>query len=134
MPNYDHCQYISDIDDRIACLENGMRDDIGSDRFIPYIQKFEFEALLFSNNRGFENYYEGKIVRQTAAIVDSYPNPEEINDNPATSPSNRLKNIIPQYNKVSVGNIIALDVGTDAILEKCPRFRNWVEILIEAVK
>lgn len=134
LPEYDKCQAIHNVDDRINCLENAMKTDIGSERFVPYIQKHEFEALLFSSNRGFEYCFEAKKAKETAKIVDSYPNPEEINDQPTTSPSNRLKNIRPIYDKVLEGSTIALEVGLNTIIEKCPRFRNWVETLVDLVQ
>lgn len=130
LPEYDRCQAIHNVDERINCLENAMKTDIGNERFIPYIQKHEFEALLFSSNRGFEYCFEANEARETAKIVETYMNPEEINDQPTTSPSNRLKNIRPIYNKVLEGNTIALEIGLSEMLEKCPRFRSWIDNLI----
>ncbi len=132
-PDYDTCRQISNIDERIKCLEDAIRIDINDERFFPYIQKHEFEALLFSSNAGFEYCYEKQITKETAKIIEKYPDPEEINDNPSTSPSNRLKNIIPYYDKVLEGNTIALEIGLETILKKCPRLRNWIESLIVLV-
>lgn len=134
IPNYDACQKIQNTDDRIECLEDAIKNDIGNADFIPYIQKHEFEALLFSSNSGFEYCFEVSEAKETAKIVESYPNPEEINDQPVTSPSNRLKNVRPFYNKVLEGNIIALEVGLNAMFEKCPRFKAWIDNLVEAVQ
>lgn len=134
VPNYKSCQKIHNIDDRISCLELGIAGDVGSERFSPYIQKYEFESVLFSSNVGFENYYDQTISKRTAKIVEQFPNPEDINDNPTTSPSNRLKKIVKPYNKILDGNILALHIGIEQILEKCPRFRNWVEGLIQLAR
>lgn len=135
-PASDKCNDLTDVDEKIKCFENIMKEDIapGNQMFIPYIQKYEFEALLFSSNRGFESYYEQNIAKKTAKIIGQYSNPEEINDNPNTSPSNRLKQIVPEYGKVIAGNIIALEVGLKIMLEKCPRFNNWIENLIKIVQ
>ncbi len=130
VPRCADCIRIHNIEDRISCIETSIGDDIGSHRFLPYIQKYEFEAVLFSSNKGFENYYEDKVAIQTRKIVEGYPNPEDINDNPATSPSNRIKQIVPGYNKVLSGNVLALEIGIDRILEKCPRFSRWVNSLV----
>ena len=46
------------------------------------------------------------------------------------APSKRLLRIVPEYDKVMFGNIIALEIGITTILEKCPRFRAWTETLI----
>ena len=43
-----------------------------------------------------------------------------------------MKNI--DYEKVIEGNLIALEVGMNEILIKCPRFKAWIEKLIEACK
>lgn len=134
VPNYDECQGIYQINSRIECFENAIREDIGYENFLPYIQKHEFEALLFSSNDGFEFYYEKSVAKQTQKIIDQYADPEDINDNPNSAPSKRILNIVPEYNKVVDGNIIALEVGIEAMLEKCPRFRNWIETIIEKVK
>ncbi len=134
IPDYSDCQKFQNTDDHIKCLEDAIRKDIGSDIFFPYIQKHEFEALLFSSNRGFESFYEKNISNQTAQIIEKYSNPEEINDNPNTSPSNRLKQIVPEYNKILAGNIIALEIGLGEMVEKCPRFKNWIENLALSVQ
>lgn len=134
IPDYVRCRKIYNVDDRLICLEEAMKNDIGSDRFLPYIQKHEFEALLFSSNRGFEYCFESGEAKETEKIVNAYPNPEEINDQPVTSPSNRLKQIRPIYNKVLEGNTVALEIGLETILEKCPRFNAWIENLVKAVR
>ena len=133
IPDYGNCLQIHNIDDRIKCLESSIANDIGNERFLPYIQKYEFESVLFSSNTGFENYYGVNVSKRTNEIIERYSNPEDINDNSATSPSNRLKQIVPQYNKVLTGNILALDIGIERILEKCPRFRDWVTKIINLV-
>lgn len=129
-PNYDLCRKIQDTDERLKCLEDAIKNDINDERFFPYIQKYEFEALLFSSNRGFEYCFETREAKETAKIIKNYQNPEEINDQPTTSPSNRLKNIRPIYDKVLEGNTIALEIGLSVMLEKCPRFKNWIDKLI----
>ncbi len=127
IPKYDECiDNNTNIFDKVLCLEKSIEDDISDSRFIPYIQLHEFEAVLFSTNNGFECYYEAEIYSQTQSIIEKYENPELINDRPETAPSKRLMKIIPSYNKVVDGNIIAMEVGFDAITEKCLRFRNWI--------
>jgi hypothetical protein len=132
IPNYASCQACHNVDERIAYLEKSMKEDINFPNFIPYIQKHEFEALLFASNTGFENSYEQKTLTQIAEIINTYSNPEEINSHPNTAPSKRLISIIkPPYEKIIDGNLIALEIGIEAMLEKCPRFRNWIESLIQ---
>ena len=135
-PNYSEAQKINDVINKITFLEESLEKDISSDRFVAYIQLHEFEALLFTNIFGFTN-----IPKITPAqlgliqkIINDYPNPEFINDNPQTAPSKRLERIVPRYDKVLYGNYIALDNTFNEILIKCPRFKNWVQKLAQAIK
>lgn len=130
IPNYAVCQSLRNVNDRIDCLEKAIATDINYPNFIPYIQKHEFEALLFSSNTGFENFYDEDVITETASVIAEYHNPEDINSRPEFAPSKRLINIMGSYEKVFEGNLIALEVGINTMLEKCPRFKNWVEKLI----
>ncbi len=137
MPDYELMTQAVKADQKIEILENGLTKDINHPNFVPYIQKFEFEALLFSNNQGFSRMYnEPSIASATQAIIDQYDNPEEINNHPNTAPSKRIQKIFEahgmNYNKIFEGNLIALEIGIHTILEKCPRFRAWIEKLIAA--
>ena len=105
---------------------------IGSERFIPYIQLHEFEALLFSSDVGFNELFSSKEADELSKIVGDYPNPEEINSSPEGAPSKRILAIVPTYDKVLHGDLIANAIGIGTILERCPRFRAWVECLISA--
>lgn len=132
LPGQDAWGNISNHLARVAEMELSMKRDINDQRFYPYIQLHEFEALLFSSGKGFKNYFDEKCSDEIQAIIDSYENPEDINSTPEGAPSKRLLRIIPEYDKVIYGNIIALEIGIRTILEKCPRFRNWVDTLTSA--
>ena len=130
MPGYADCM-IGGVPhtDQVDRLEGGLGDAINDQRFIPYIQLHEFEALLFSSNKGFECFYDITVYSKTKQIVDSFANPEEINSSYQTAPSKRLLSIKPDYDKVLEGNLIAKEIGISSILGKCPRFNAWVENL-----
>ncbi len=134
VPGYNEMLKLNQIDSKLDLLETSMKENINDNRFVPYIQKYEFEALLFSSNLGFEEMYETDISNATNQIVLSYTNPEEINNNPNTSPSKRIIKILEdngeRYDKVVEGNLIAEEIGIEVIIEKCPRFNNWIENLI----
>ncbi|MEG2243767.1 MAG: DUF4276 family protein, partial [Muribaculaceae bacterium] len=106
-------------------------EKIGDNRFIPYIQLHEFEALLFSNNNGFEYFYDEIISSQTNKIINQYRNPEDINTTPNGAPSKRILAIKKDYDKVIEGNLIAMEVGINSILKECPRFKSWIDNLIQ---
>jgi len=127
IPEYESCiNHHGNIFEKVKCFENAMGKDISDRRFIPYIQLHEFEALLFSSNIGFECYFNAEIHEITKKIIDQYGNPELINNNPETAPSKRLSSIIAEYEKVIHGNLIAIEVGITTIIEKCSRFRKWI--------
>ena len=138
VPGYSEIGSIPDINNKLNHLESEMNKNINDSRFVSYIQKYEFEALLFSSNIGFQEMYETQISSATNQIVNSYENPEEINNNPNTSPSNRLINILKEngekYSKVVEGNLIVEEIGIETILKKCPRFKGWIDKLLQLLK
>ena len=127
----------------VDLLEKGIKKDIESKNinarnFIPYIQLHEFEALLFSSNDGFDSQYNNEnILEELKKIVLPYETPEDINDSPKTAPSKRIISILRKhkenYAKVNDGTAIAKEVGIETMLKKCPRFRNWVNKLVDKI-
>lgn len=131
LPGADDWSKIPNHYERVSQMENAISQDINDWRFYPYIQLHEFEAVLFSSDKGFTKYFDNEQACQLQGIVDSYDNPEDINSSPEGAPSKRLLRIVPEYDKVMFGNIIAIEIGMTTILEKCPKFRTWVELLIQ---
>ena len=105
------------------------------DNFIPYIQLHEFEALVFASISGIDSLFERSEMDYNGLmnVIQQYPNPEDINNHPDTAPSVRLKKLISGYNKVLHGIDIINTVGMDELLEKCPRFKTWIESMAEAL-
>lgn len=99
-------------------------------RFVPYIQMYEFEALLFSDPDSFaRGIYRDDLAPAFLGIRSQFANPEEINDSPLTAPSKRIKAIFEQYDKVYSGALAAMEVGLDAMRRECPLFNNWLSRL-----
>jgi len=97
--------------------------------FIPYIQRHELEALMFSSREGFELVIDdGRKLQQIDQILDQYANPEDINNSPETAPSKRLARIFG-YDKVDDGELIFGMMTIESILEKCRRFAEWVKMI-----
>ena len=119
--------------EQVEKMQESIDKNINDHRFSSYIQLHEFEALLFSSNKGFVKWMSGKHT-ETGEIIKSFPNPEEINTSINGAPSKRLLAIQPNYDKVMQGNLIAIEVGIKQMLVKCPRFSKWVEMLIEKGK
>ncbi len=131
-PQYEAAKRHNQVEQRVEFLERACAEVIDNDRFIPYIQLHEFEALLFASRRGFDTYFSHLTKKSNDELTDvfsQYPNPEKINDGYTTAPSKRLEQLIPGYQKVLYGPMIALENGFSTILDKCPRFRAWIELL-----
>lgn len=133
-PFYEQCMQAGCNKDKVAALEQCIWKDINDRRFVPYIQLHEFEALLFSDNNGFEEFFTKEQAEQTAVIVDAFENPEDINTHPQQAPSKRIIAIKEDYNKPIDGNLIADKIGINTILKRCPRFAAWISELIEKCK
>lgn len=131
-PNWEDSKSVSDKNERIDYLEKAMRDDIGNQMFVPYLQLHEFESLLFCNVEAFDNVIpkDDFLDRKSLLkILHDYQNPELINDNVATSPSHRLQGIIAGYEKPLYGTLLAQETGLKTIREKCPHFNQWISRL-----
>lgn len=112
---------------KIDQIENAIYTDLGNNEdFIPYIQKHELEALMFSERSGFELVIdEEKKLKLIDQILLDYPNPEDINGHPEKSPSKRLLKIF-DYEKTSDGELIFEMLDIKNIIDKCPRFSSWL--------
>ena len=97
-------------------------------RFIPYIQMYEFEGLLFSHPEKLATSLgKSTRVKMLQKIRKDFSSPEDINNSPQTAPSKRLKNLFPCYNKPLHGTIAAAEIGLPVIRQECPLFNEWLE-------
>lgn len=136
-PNYDRIKTLRTTEEKVSLIEQGCLEDVQDDRFIPYIQLHEFEGLLFSSPNGFNELFPDlppSNRKELLATIEQFPNPEMINDRPEFAPSKRLEKLIPHYQKPLYGSMIALENGISSIIEKCPRFNNWIQTLIMRMK
>lgn len=93
---------------------------------IPYIQKHEMEALMYCCIDGFAIVVDDvKALKALQEIIDQYANPEEINSAPHKAPSKRLEAIF-NYDKVVDGELILEAIGINNMINKCPRFTEWL--------
>jgi hypothetical protein len=124
-----------DPQSRVASLEQSLAADINSnrERFIPYIQLHEYEALLFADPEKMSLYYaeQPNAISELQRIADAHENPELINDGESTAPSKRIIAHLPDYEgaKVVVGPQVAEIIGLDTLRAKCPHFSEWVKAL-----
>lgn len=96
-------------------------------RFIPYVQMHEFEALLFSDPAQFAHAVGRPDLREDfAEIRRQFETPEHIDDSPVTAPSKRILALHPHYEKPLMGEIAASAVGLLKIRQECPLFNAWL--------
>jgi len=102
-------------------------------RFIPYIEMHEFEALLFSDIDILAEKLQVSSEKLKNSLID-YNSPEEINTEPAKAPSKRLEKLVKGYKKVIMGQIIAQSLGVPKIRQKCTCFDRWLKELEQLAK
>ena len=118
-----------------GALRAEIRAELGDDRrFIPFVVMHEFEAFLFSDCERFAiGIGKRDLAPELQAIRDGFSSPEEINDSPATHPSRRIVDLMPNYRKPIYGNIAAIDIGLERMRTECPHFRAWLERLEQLI-
>ncbi len=121
----------NDVDE----LEQNMYKLFNSGKFIPYVQKYEFETLLFSKPQVFTDYFGNDLIeKEMVKIVSQYQDIELINDSPQTAPHKRLEELFElesnKYDKVFHGEGFAFDIGLHAIRSNAKRFDNWIEKIL----
>lgn len=118
---------------KVVAVESAFQKDIDHPKFSAYLSLHEFEALLFASPsdiaRALNDMTKEKTLR---GIRQGFPTPEDINDNPATTPSRRILAYFPRYNKVFFGSVIARRIGLVQIRQECPHFNDWVNRLERA--
>lgn len=117
-----------DAFEKVACLEEAFRKDIGDYRLIPYIQLHEFEALLFVDPGQLENLYleRSEEIGGLKEIADQFGNPELIDNGPETAPSKRILRKIPEYKKMTAGVETLKRIGIENLKAKCSHFAEWL--------
>ena len=138
-PGYENSAKIRDPVDRVEAIEAEFHQVVikvancRSERFIPYIQPYEFEALLFSDVTKFAQFRPNwqPFSPVLKKIRDTVSSPEHINDGFNTHPSARILKLLtdPYYNKTQDGPRIAALIGLTTIRKECTHFGRWVQQL-----
>jgi hypothetical protein len=126
-PDYDKAKSLLDPYQQVEMQEEAMARDIGDDRFIPYIQLHEFEALILASPQALEWEYlaHEQAIRNLIAMVGEQ-NPELINGGENTAPSKRILQEIPEYNKALCAVSVSKKIGLERMRQKCPHFQAWL--------
>jgi hypothetical protein len=137
-PGYAESKNITDIYQKVDYLESALNTAIVQqvgchpDRFLPHIQPYEFEGLLFSDISALceteQGWQSSRVDLQR--ILDGCGNPECINDGYETKPSKRLENALsPKYHKTRHGPLAAQRITLGVIEKQCHHFHEWLEKL-----
>lgn len=138
-PDYEAAKALGEPYKRVAALETAFAKAINDERFIPYIQLHEFEALLFCGIEHLARRYPGCEGRceQLRKDLEKAGNPELINNSPKTAPSKRIIKAIEgdkkrhyNYNKPVTGKEVTKSVGIDGLRTQCKHFDEWIKKLI----
>lgn len=117
------------LQDRLlAEVEERIGREVNPAKMLPYVQRYEFEALLFSNTGVFADVLSvsGEAVQSLQNMRLQYRTPEDINDDSETAPSKRILRAIPRYRKVVNGPPLTAKIGLAVIRTECPRFGVWL--------
>jgi hypothetical protein len=121
--------------DKVTHIEQAVKADVVTQlpdrrsdvRFLPYLQLHEYEGLLFSDPGAFASGIgQPHLAQRFQKIRNSFPSPEDINDDPNTAPSKQVLGVHPAYRKIVDGTLAARAVGIQKMRQECPHFREWV--------
>jgi len=109
-----------------AKILNSLKEGIRY-KCIPYIQMYEFEALLFSSPQVVGDVMgEVSYVQWVEQVLNEFNgNPEKINNSQQTAPSKRFEKNT-HYHKTIHGPDIAFQTGLTVIRRVCEGFDDWV--------
>ena len=98
-------------------------------RLFAYVQRHEFEALVFSDVTSFGGVFDDLpdgTLAELGKIRSHFNTPEDINDSSITAPGKRICRLIPGYRKRVHGPELAIAIGLTVIRSECPRFNEWL--------
>ncbi len=106
-----------------------------STQSVELVSQFDPEDLVVVDKKGNSSEftrlndedYKDWLADYTLGERVRYP--EDINDDPSTAPSKRIRHAVPGYQKTLHGPLIAGAIGIDRIRSACPHFRAWIERL-----
>jgi hypothetical protein len=114
----------------VDAIEAAWTDHFTEPRFVPYLQRHEFEALVIAHPPALDEVAPAHLAGIRAVIhpTASAPSAEDIDDGPTTHPSARLAQAISDYpdRKASYALWALQDAGLDRVRQRCPRFDAWL--------
>ncbi len=103
---------------RVTHVESAIEHDLKHPRFVAHLTLHETEALAFTDIDRVQQEFPAEHRIEDLRAIRSVLQPEEINEQPETSPSHRLLQLFPEYRKTIN--------GLDRIRAACPHFNAWL--------
>lgn len=135
-PAFEQSKGVSDVHARVRNLQQALHSAIVTyvgcqpSRFLPHIQPYEFEGLLFSDVDVLSAVEPTWTTNLQALmrIRASFDSPEHINDSYETKPSKRLEELLhPTYRKTTHGPRAAQRISLEVIESECAHFKTWMD-------
>lgn len=117
--------------DRVKHVEAAIFDDLKSSYLLPFLALHEFEALLFVDHETTASVIPAPEKASELLAIAGGAEPEDINEDPETAPSKRLKQVFPSFRKTLHGPIATKRIGLAALRSRCPHFDSWITRLEE---
>lgn len=113
----------------VRVREGAMRDDIPG-TWLPFVMLHEFETLIIAAGATMPSVL-GDVTapRAFTGIISAAGEAELVNDGRDTSPSKRVREIVPRYRKAQDSVDILLSCDLAAVLAACPGFAAWIRQL-----
>ncbi|WP_185448239.1 DUF4276 family protein [Kribbella qitaiheensis] len=117
-----------------GCAEQrvqAMAATIDHRRFVPNVVLHEFETWVIAAAMGSTAVLgERAVATKLNAEVDIVGGDVELlNDSPLTAPSKRVLRCWPDYDKVTDGIEVIREAGLEAVIERCPGLKSWIDQL-----
>jgi hypothetical protein len=112
-------------------IEAAINASLNSQRALPYLQVYEYEAIMFSDPSIAEQVLgRTGVMRMMQAALVQCGSAENINSTATGHPSARILAVHPQYNKIVDGVQVASRLTIEVIRERCPRFSTWIDRIL----
>ncbi len=130
MPGYEIAVDNRRSPESIDRAEAVWRQHFSEPRFVPYLQRHEFEALVLADSEALKTVFHdhGPQIDALAQSIAGFASTEDINDGPDTHPSARLGATITGYDlrKPENGLFVLQQAGLPQVRRACPRFNAWL--------
>jgi hypothetical protein len=132
-PGRSEAANLTDPFSKVHAIEQAVNATVNDQRFLPYVQLHEFEALLFAGADKLAVFYPERSAeaQQLVDVSTQHPSPEHIDEGATTAPSKRIIARIPEYEggKLTASPIVLERIGLTTLRQRCPHFGAWLTCL-----